>query len=323
MKQFEMRINLIVNYFLYNLEKTLLKIKKFRLHLQKLVKGSSHISIEKSPRQSNPLIPAKQRSNFKKTSITSENLFTEERLDKNFGVSPTPKATVSPRADPSQIRELENHLTAFEAVIQSVDFYKTLLLYSIEAVYFILNIQSVTWERAAELVKISHIQVWFLNFSYIEFETHVPSPLKKHFLQVENYLISHLVWKGEASIYKWYKKYELMASNRSLYSSPPMEDTSLESTIKGIFRGSQFVLFFLIPASPYIQTQPLLSQPEIRIQEIQTLDHLSHRLLHFIMLEINQIGEALKLSNLVKESVWELMKHIFLKVVLIRQNTFL
>ena len=38
------------------------------------------------------------------------------------------------------------------------------------------------------------------------------------------------------------------------------------------------------------------------------------------MLEINQIGEALKLSNEVKEGVWELMKHIFLKVRVIRQN---
>ena len=51
-------------------------------------------------------------------------------------------------------------------------------------------------------------------------------------MQVENYLISYLVWKGSSSIYKWYKKYELMASNRSLYSSPKMEGTSLESKIE-------------------------------------------------------------------------------------------
>ena len=53
MKQFEIRINLIVNYYLYNLEKTLSKIKKFRLHLQKLIKSTSHVSIDRSPRKSN------------------------------------------------------------------------------------------------------------------------------------------------------------------------------------------------------------------------------------------------------------------------------
>ena len=105
-------------------------------------------------------------------------------------------------------------------------------MYCIESVYFILNIQSVTWERAAELVEISHIQIWFLNFSFIEFETYVPSPLKKHFMQVENYLVSYLVWKGPSSIYKWYKKYELMASNRSLYNSPKMEGVAKDAVLE-------------------------------------------------------------------------------------------
>jgi hypothetical protein len=51
MKQFETRINLIVNYFLYNLEKTLQKIKKFKLHLIKLNKNSSQISNEISKKR--------------------------------------------------------------------------------------------------------------------------------------------------------------------------------------------------------------------------------------------------------------------------------
>lgn len=246
-------------------------------------------------------------SNFKKTSITSDNLFTEESLDKDFGVSPTPKQSVSPRVDAAEVKEMEVYLTSMEPILLTPDFHKALLLFSVESVYFILNIQSVSWEQAAEILEVSHVQVWYLNFSFIEFETFVPSPLKKHFMQVENYLISHLVWKGANSIYKWYKKYELMASNRSLYSSPRMEGAPPDPSVEGR----------PLLDSPYIQTQPLLhpsAQPEIKIQEIQTLDHLSHRLLHFIMLEINQIGEALQLEAAVRECVWELMKHVFLKV---------
>lgn len=307
MKQFETRINLIINYFLYNLEKTLLKIKKFTLHLKKLRKNSFHISTEN--RRSTPRVNDDLRkSNFKKSSITSDNLFTEERLDKNFTTSPSPRPSPSPRADPAHVLELESQLSSMENLMLTSDFHKVLLMYTIEAVYFILNIQSVSWEKVADLLKVSHVQVWYLNFSFIEFETYVPSPLKKHFMQVENYLISHLVWKGPSSIYKWYKKYELMASNRSLYSSPKTEEPGQET----LPETGQFA-----DHSLYIQGQPLLplsNQPEIKMQEIQTLDHLSHRLLHFIMLEINQIGEALKLSGLIQECVWELMKHIFLKV---------
>lgn len=307
MKQFETRIGLIVNYTLYNLEKTLLKIKKIKMHLKKLRKSSSQISIEGSRRNSKANEDLR-RSNFKKTSITSDNLFTEERLDNNFTASPSPRPSPSPRADPAQINEMEGQLASMESLILTSDFHKVLLIYSIEAVYFILNIQSVSWEKVAQMLSVSHVQIWFLNFSFIEFETYVPSPLKKHFMQLENYLISHLVWKGPSSIYKWYKKYELMASNRSLYSSPKAESPGHEPAEGGQFAGDN---------SPYIQGQsllPLSNQPEIKVQEIQTLDHLSHRLLHFIMLEINQIGEALKLPGSVQECVWELMKHIFLKV---------
>ena len=59
-----------------------------------------------------------------------------------------------------------------------------------------------------------------------------------------------------------------------------------------------------------------------RREEIKTLDVLSHRLLHFMMLEINQIGDALRLESDIKEIVWELMKHIFLKVKYVFVNRF-
>jgi hypothetical protein len=219
---------------MYNLEKILSKIKKLKLHLAKLTKQSS-ISTSEIANNTSASPYRLTRSNFKKTSITSDNLFTEESLDKDFSVSPTPKQSLSARVDPNEIREMKTYLTSLESIIQTPDFHKCLLLFSIESVYFILNIQSVSWEHVAELLGVNHVQVWYLNFSFIEFETYVPSPLKKHFMQVENYLISHLVWKGSNSIYKWYKKYELMASNRSLYSSPQMEDdlldTNLESTL--------------------------------------------------------------------------------------------
>ena len=65
-----------------------------------------------------------------------------------------------------------------------------------------------------------------------------------------------------------------------------------------------------------------IEQDQVKRDEIKTLDFLSQRLLHFIMLEINQIGDALNLQIEVKEAVWDLMKHIFLKVKYVFVNRF-
>ena len=125
-------------------------------------------------------------------------------------------------------KALQEKILEIEAEMKTELFHKVMLIYSAEAVYFIFNVPSLNVEKMAKIVGVGFVDLWQTNFSFIEFENFVPSPLKKHFLQVENYLISYLVWKGPESVYKWYKKYELMASNRSLYSSPRINQRPIQ-----------------------------------------------------------------------------------------------
>ena len=80
MKQFETRINLIVNYFLYNLEKTLQKIKKFKLHLIKLNKNSSQISNEP---------PQKRGKSFQNPPFNNQKQTQIAPISKNLRSHPT------------------------------------------------------------------------------------------------------------------------------------------------------------------------------------------------------------------------------------------
>lgn len=180
---------------------------------------------------------------FKKQDL-EESLFAEEQISK----SPLPifsdfqEDVTSHFPSPEESSLLEN-IKEIEQEMKNPLFHQVLLIYSAEAVYFIFNVHSLNVEKMAKIIQIGFVDLWRTNFSLIEFENFVPSPLKKHFLQVENYLISYLVWKGPESVYKWYKKYELMASNRSLYSSPQINQMPIQIKTSNTLYHNLFFIF--------------------------------------------------------------------------------
>lgn len=250
MKQFENRMNLIINYFFYNFEAQLLKIKRIRSQLDKFYKKENYTSSSSSKVEPSEITVQKFEQNF--SNIKSHNFKKEDEEDILFSeetLSPLYK-NIKPKNSFNIEKLTEDQNSAieyfhnYEKLIKTKKFHKILLLYTIEAVYFILNIHSIKIELLCDLIGVKYIQVWRINYSYIEFGFQVLSPLKKHFLQVENYLITHLVWKGPESIYKWFKKYELMASNRSLYNSPEIENMTLH--IENNSRGKFICIFLLL-----------------------------------------------------------------------------
>lgn len=58
-------------------------------------------------------------------------------------------------------------------------------------------------------------------------------------------------------------------------------------------------------------------------EEIFTLDLLSHRIIDYIKLQIKKISTSLKINDQSAECVWQLMKHIFLKVKYVFVNRYI
>ena len=72
---------------------------------------------------------------------------------------------------------------------------------SIETVYFTLNDTSVDVAKILEIIDISPFTFYQQNFFNLNFEEYVLWPLKRHFLDIETYILSHLIWTDRSFIY--------------------------------------------------------------------------------------------------------------------------
>lgn len=79
--------------------------------------------------------------------------------------------------------------------VVSLDFHKILLAYSIEAVLYILNISKIDFAAIVDVVGLSPVELYATNLKTLNFEQFLPNQLKKHFFNVENLLVSSLIWR--------------------------------------------------------------------------------------------------------------------------------
>lgn len=69
-----------------------------------------------------------------------------------------------------------------------------------ETVCFVLSSNSADIKKLLEIVQFSPFEFYRVNFFEINFETFLILPLKKHFLDIETFLLSHLIWTDNAFI---------------------------------------------------------------------------------------------------------------------------
>lgn len=70
----------------------------------------------------------------------------------------------------------------------------TLLICSTETVFFIINENSIDIKKLLKISDFSPFTFYRINFFILNFEQFLLLPLKKHFLDIESFLLSHLIW---------------------------------------------------------------------------------------------------------------------------------
>lgn len=100
-------------------------------------------------------------------------------------------------ADTSQLR----HELLVKS-LKSVIFHKTLLVYTMEALYYILNQRDTDFQSILEAVGLNVCQLYETNIASLNFETLVPATLRKHFFDVEKLILSYHIWERRSPIFR-------------------------------------------------------------------------------------------------------------------------
>ena len=90
--------------------------------------------------------------------------------------------------------QTESGLALDHPSLRSPELHKALLVYCVETVLFVLNIPHFEFAKILDIVDIEPYQAYRKNLSEINFEQFLPTSLKRHFLNIENVIVSQLLW---------------------------------------------------------------------------------------------------------------------------------
>lgn len=72
---------------------------------------------------------------------------------------------------------------------------KGLYICCAETYYFIMNLSLIPFEALIEISNVEPLHVWRVLYTFLRFDHGMPSPLKKHFLDLEIHILSSLAWR--------------------------------------------------------------------------------------------------------------------------------
>jgi hypothetical protein len=93
-------------------------------------------------------------------------------------------------------------LDTLSKALVSPTFHKTLLVYAMEALYYVLNQKDVEFQAILDTIGLNVYRLYETNIGVLNFETLVPSTLRKHFFDVEKLILSFHIWEPQSPIFK-------------------------------------------------------------------------------------------------------------------------
>lgn len=82
------------------------------------------------------------------------------------------------------------------------EFHKAAFTCSAETVLFVYNEQKLLLQQLMKNLRISSFDVWKLINSFIVFDPQMPTPLKRHFRDIEVKIVSQLGWESDSPVIK-------------------------------------------------------------------------------------------------------------------------
>lgn len=114
-----------------------------------------------------------------------------------------------------------------EKILKSINFHKTLLSYSIESIFYILNIPNVTFQDILSIIEIPVSCLYEININILNFEALVPIKLKDHFFEIEKLILSYHLWEKNSPALKL----EIIGENAIIFERATVHASQIVSLL--------------------------------------------------------------------------------------------
>ena len=168
--------------------------------------------------------------------------------------------------------ESKTNNSDFRETLADMKLHKGIYVCCVETYYFIMNLDLVKFEDMMEEAEVEPLHMWRVLYTFMRFDPSMPSPMKKHFLDLEICLLSY---------YSWLDDYTVESFMNNIDQDKENEVSPMIKT--GGSRGSIFM-----PAFKFF-----------------------YRVLRQAATQMYHLASGLRLSEDVIEEIWSLVKYVF------------
>lgn len=209
----------------------------------------------------------------------------------------------------TSVKEIpEKVIKELSKTLYRIEFHKAVFTCAAETMLFIYNEQQPGFEQLLELMNLSVFDFWKLVNSFIVVDPQMPTPLKRHFRDIEIKIVTELGWKNNTAIIE----YQNELNSHTKEDVEMQVQTPPDVKVKTISKNKE--------AAPGSGESPMTEEDfPNKIEEekettakkpgIKALDLFFRRVLHLAAFKILTISEELELNDAIKEQIWEIMKH--------------
>jgi len=188
-----------------------------------------------------------------------------------------------------------------------IEFHKAVFTWAAETILFIYNEQKLIFEQLLEFMNLSVFDFWKIVNSFIVVDSQMPTPLKRHFRDIEIKIVTDLGWKDNTTILEYQSELNDIREDVEMQAqTPPDENIKTSSKSKEVGPGSG--------ESPMTEEDIPSKFDEDKVSHktkraaIKPLDLFFRRVLHLSAYKILTLSEELGLNDAIKEQAWEVIK---------------
>lgn len=204
-----------------------------------------------------------------------------------------------------------------------IEFHKAVFTCAAETILFIYNEQKLIFSQLLEFMNLSAFDFWKLVNSFIVVDPQMPTPLKRHFRDIEIKIVTELGWKFGSPILQIIEK--ILSKARSddeeeedIDNEKPSRDVHMSTTPDNSNQGKNNS--GKKETTPGSGESPMTEEEapskfeeekitkKAKLTSVEPHDLFFRRVLHLAAYKILTLADELELNDSVKEQLWEVMK---------------
>lgn len=129
--------------------------------------------------------------------------------------------------------EKKVHNQNLAGVLLNEEFHKALIACCIEATFFVNNYtnENLTFLKLLELCDTQPFEFWMIIMSFVRFDPHMPTPIRKHMHELETKIVTQLAWRKGSQVYQLVVQlFEQSKSSETEATGSKTNETTREGT---------------------------------------------------------------------------------------------